>query len=272
DTSRISYLPLNYTVNVEDLCRENDSPIPIGFVVIVASAPKNFQRRNAIRQTWGRDLTSSPRNKVVFILGKSQDPTLEHLLWREYLRHSDIIQGDFVDTYSNLTIKSVAALRWGRLYCPQAFFLAKIDDDIFLNVPNFLRVLESLPRNAIYGKLFNHTKPIRDPQSPWVTSYKEYPAEHFPDFISGTTYVVGGDVLRLLYKTTGTLRPFRLEDVFVTGFSAEVAGIPRVGVPGFNTLPVNTACEMRHQVTSHYMQPEMILNYSKELSRHDLKC
>ncbi|XP_040072207.1 beta-1,3-galactosyltransferase 5-like [Ixodes scapularis] len=272
DINRTFYLPSNYTINVEDLCHENANPAPIELLVLVATAPKNVQLRDAIRQTYGRDLKSSPRNKVAFVLGRTTKPALERSIRQEQLLHSDIIQADFIDTYNNLTIKSVAMLRWACIYCPQAQFVAKLDDDTFLNVPNFLRVMKSLPRNTIYGKLFNHTKPIRDHESPWRTSYKEYPAEYYPDLISGTCYVIGGDVLRLLYKATGTQPPFRLEDVLITGLSAESVGIPRVGVPGFNSVPVRTVCEMRDQVTSHYMTPKAMRDYYKALKQPYLKC
>ncbi|CAN8014934.1 unnamed protein product [Ixodes persulcatus] len=270
--NRTSYLPFNYTVNIEDLCLEKANPAPIELLVLVATAPRNVQLRDAVRETWGRDLKSSPQNKVAFVLGRTTKPALERSIRKELLLHSDIIQADFIDTYNNLTIKSVAMLRWACMYCPQAQFVAKLDDDTFLNVPNFLKVIKFLPRNAIYGKLFNHTKPIRDQQSPWRTSYKEYPAEYYPDLISGTCYVIGGDVLRLLYKATGTQPAFRLEDVLVTGLSAESVGIPRVGVPGFNSVPVETVCEMRDQLTSHYMTPKAMLDYYKALKQPELNC
>ena len=35
----------------------------------------------------------------------------------------------------NLTLKSVMGLKWSAIFCPQAKFVLKTDDDIFVNVP-----------------------------------------------------------------------------------------------------------------------------------------
>lgn len=56
--------------------------------------------------------------------------------------HGDILQEDFVDSYMNLTIKSVMGLKWASTHCPQARFLMKTDDDMFINVPSLLTYLQ----------------------------------------------------------------------------------------------------------------------------------
>lgn len=58
---------------------------------------------------------------------------------------------DFRDTYHNLTLKSVAMLKWVNLTCtknnvtefPQR--LLKTDDDIFINIDRLLRVIQEMP-------------------------------------------------------------------------------------------------------------------------------
>ena len=58
--------------------------------------------------------------------------------------YGDVIQEDFVDSYMNLTLKSVMGLRWAHHHCPELDFFMKTDDDVFVNVPHLLGYLEQL--------------------------------------------------------------------------------------------------------------------------------
>ena len=56
-----------------------------------------------------------------------------------------MIQENFLDSYHNLTYKSVMWLRWTAEYCPKAKYLLKMDDDIFVNIfkmVDWLKMLE----------------------------------------------------------------------------------------------------------------------------------
>lgn len=61
---------------------------------------------------------------------------------KESYRYNDIIQQNFIDTYHNLTIKSVLALKWITKNCwNKVAFIIKCDDDTFLHMPNLLHYL-----------------------------------------------------------------------------------------------------------------------------------
>ena len=60
---------------------------------------------------------------------------------QEQRQFGDILQEDFVDSYMNLTLKSVMGLKWASRRCPSARFLMKTDDDMFVNVPKLLDYL-----------------------------------------------------------------------------------------------------------------------------------
>lgn len=264
--------PVTYTINPANTCRENGQPIPINILCLVCTAAKNVEFRSAIRKTWGQELITQARGRVVFVVGRAQTPALEATIRNESLANFDIIQGNFADTYDNLTLKTVASLGWACEYCSQARFVVKIDDDVFLNVPNLVRAIQSRARNAMYGKLKSKDEVIRNSSSKWFVSKKEYPQKYFPDFLSGSAYVVGGDILKQLYDVTGRLPPFRLEDVYVTGLCAEVAQIARVNVPGFNNYRVKSVCEIRRQVTSHYESAKSIRFLWQEVKNNDFTC
>ena len=60
-----------------------------------------------------------------------------------------VAQEDFADTYHNLTYKGVAALKWIDMYCSQAVFVLKTDDDIFVNTFALMRVFKRLQRSSV---------------------------------------------------------------------------------------------------------------------------
>ncbi|NWV80048.1 B3GT4 galactosyltransferase, partial [Dasyornis broadbenti] len=88
-------------------------------------------------------------------------------LLRESLEHQDVLQGDFWDTYANLTWKTLLLLRWSRACCGGAPFLVKADDDVFLNVPAIATHLArpATPPRLYLGRVHWRVAPNRDPRS-----------------------------------------------------------------------------------------------------------
>ena len=60
----------------------------------------------------------------------------------EFERYEDLVQGNFIDSYKNLTLKAVLGLRWLSQYCSDAPFAIKTDDDTFLNIFEMVRLME----------------------------------------------------------------------------------------------------------------------------------
>ncbi len=113
-----------YLRNPTHTCLPDDE---VDLLVLVASAVGHTDRRAAIRATWGRkDEAAARRARVVFMLGRGE---------AEDGDEEDVLQEDFVDSYHNLTIKTMMGLKWAAVFCPQAKFLLKTDDDIFVNLP-----------------------------------------------------------------------------------------------------------------------------------------
>ena len=71
--------------------------------------------------------------------------------------HGDILQEDFVDSYMNLTLKSVMGLKWVSNHCMKAEFVMKTDDDIYVNINSLLNHLHEGPRSrVITGKTLKY--------------------------------------------------------------------------------------------------------------------
>merc|ERR1711894_270919 len=118
---------------------------------MVASAVDHQSRRDAIRETWASSLEKI-NSKVIFLLGQGRDK--QSKIQDESTLYKDIVQEDFEDTYHNLTLKTIMGLKWMAIFCPQAEFVLKTDDDIYVNVDFLHRSLlveaETLSQN-IHG-------------------------------------------------------------------------------------------------------------------------
>lgn len=74
-------------------------------VVIIESAPDNFLRRQAIRETWASSKARSIVNILaVFILGTMDNKTTQQALIEENKQYGDILQMDKEDIYRSLRI------------------------------------------------------------------------------------------------------------------------------------------------------------------------
>nr|CAI5850988.1 unnamed protein product [Callosobruchus analis] len=134
---------------------------------------------------------------IAFILGLTSNQTLNNNIEKEQEIYGDIIRGKFIDTYDNLTLKTISVLEWVDNYCSKASFVLKTDDDMFINVSRLLAfIAKHKPETrAIYGRLAKKWKPIRNKISKYYISPQQYKPPVFPDFTTGM-YVI----LTQIYK------------------------------------------------------------------------
>lgn len=93
---------------------------------------------------------------------------LQELVEEESLHYSDIIQEGFVDSYNNLTLKSVMMLKWVVSNCHSVRYIMKTDDDMFVNINNLVRLLKVRNMsNLLVGALICGARPIADTQNKW---------------------------------------------------------------------------------------------------------
>ena len=101
-------------------------------LVTVISAPDHFKERKAIRKGWGSTASATPKVSLIFLVGQN-DTYLSDLL-EESDDYGDLVITNHMDTYQNLTLKTLAAFDWMRTFCPRAEYLLKTDDDMFIQV------------------------------------------------------------------------------------------------------------------------------------------
>lgn len=174
----------------------------------------------------------------------------------------------------------------------------KCDDDSFVNVPNLIHVLlggtlpvykstisfyDKVSVNAIAGRnrlaesnfllmgyKFCSARPISDVTSKWYAPNYMYSGEFYPDYLSGTSYVMTFGSAERLYKGSLKTSLFHLEDVYLTGFVAEKIKLKRQHHPLFYYLSTKDHCSLRGMLTQHQMTPmtiEMAYSFITNLTK-----
>ncbi len=253
-------------------------------VIMVCSSAENFERRSAIRDTWGSIIKHvSDRTRVIFLLGlPSQEQfhgdtvrNIQNEINLERTKHGDILQANFEDSYRNLSLKSVSMLKWVKDHCQSVQFLLKTDDDVFINTRTLLSDLHNIVHTRfILGNIIAGAQPSRDRTSKWYTPEHLYPDARYPKYISGTAYVVSGDLISDLYKVAVSDKPFVWEDVFITGMCAQkLHDVTHVFNAKFGFKKrISDPCMFRILITGHRMLPEEQRQLWSRLNDPKLVC
>ncbi|XP_015121660.1 beta-1,3-galactosyltransferase 1 isoform X2 [Diachasma alloeum] len=268
--------PQNNTtiLNPNDSCTVSTSPY---LLIVVCSAVDHQKQRMAIRDTWASETDSynSTTIKVVFLLGQSDNETLNNSIAEENHQYGDLIQEKFIDAYNNLTIKSVMLLKWVTTNCPQATYLMKTDDDMYINVDNLVKALKSRPQSVdtLIGALICNARPISDPKNKWYTPKYMFSEKIYPNYLSGTGYVMSLDVASKLYESALSTPLLHLEDVYITGLCARNAKLRPVDHPGFSyTQRKLDTCILRSVVTAHRVDTSTMHTIWNKLKNSNATC
>lgn len=274
-------LPLNFNflINPQDLCsRGTKVKSKLSLLILVCTAVSDLKQRETIRSTWG-SISSANNNtdyvRLGFLIGSTKSAMLQQEVQQESEKYTDIIQQDFVDSYQNLTLKSIMLLKWVTEYCPNVQYVLKTDDDMYVNVPNLVSTLVRLPvkSNVMYGVLFRKAKPNRHPSAKWYVPKNQFEGDMFPDYLSGTAYVMSRDVVPKLLEASGTIPFLVMEDVFITGLCASQCHVKRYNVRGFaHWKRPSTGCAFKDNITGHHVMISDMKKIWKELQKKPLTC
>ena len=112
------------------------------------------------------------------------------LFQAENLAYGDLLQGSFVDSYDNMTLKTLNILTWYIKKCDRIPFLLKADDDMYINTNNLYNFASKFDDVGIAGFMHKNAKPFRDPNHKYYVPEQLYSGYVYPDFVSGTCYLV----------------------------------------------------------------------------------
>ncbi|KAI5629910.1 UDP-Gal:betaGlcNAc beta 1,3-galactosyltransferase polypeptide 1-like [Silurus asotus] len=268
--------PRNYQFILDepDICKQRKPFL----VLMVPVAPQQLEARDAIRITWGNESVVQGKNVIVlFMLGlngeEDEAKQIERLI-PESRQHHDLIQSNFLDTYKNLTTKTMVILDWLATHCPQASYAMKIDSDMFLNVENLMSLLlmENTPKeNYITGMVMWNRPVVRNKFSKWYVPEEVYPENVYPTYLLGMGYVFSNDLPEKLVKVSKHIRPFYIEDAYVgaclkkLGFAPSNPPDPSKFKAYFNGAYDRN--EFARVITTILGSPQQLINFWQDLKR-----
>ena len=206
----------------------SNSPYNNNTIILVKTAPHHFYNRYIIRNTWVRE-TVNESIETRFVIGETGNSTIDALLQKESRRYGDIVRAGFHDHYYNLTLKSVFMLSYASHYCPNSWTLFT-DDDMIINAKGLTAFIrrQDPKQLSLHCWVWKNVKVRRDPDDKFYVPEEMLSGNisHYPDYCSGTGYLLPPNASSLLFATALITEPkLKFEDAFVTGFTRVKAGI-----------------------------------------------
>ncbi|CAL1532753.1 unnamed protein product [Lymnaea stagnalis] len=209
----------------------------IDLVLAVSSAPENFEFRMKTREGLKGSYAHERSNNatLLFFIGRSnhhnKSKRFQVEINMEMRRFGDIVQEDFVDSYRNLTLKTISVLKWVSTFCTRTAYVIKSDDDVGIKVAYAVAALQRYQKrfgNFLLGRWNTMNIVMRNKQAKNYVSVEEYPHPTFPPHVLGGAMGFPVSTAKLLFQASLRIPPAGLEDVYISGVCA-----PRVGVPVF---------------------------------------
>ncbi|XP_059171864.1 beta-1,3-galactosyltransferase 5-like [Physella acuta] len=213
---------LGYIIENPDLCNEEK----VDILIYVHSAVSHREERRGIRESWANtQIFTDISIKRIFILGKAEDTLQQLHVDTEYSAYGDIVQGNFLDTFKNLTYKALTMLAWVNTHCSQARYIMKADDDMF--VDTFRVVRELVPKLSVMpsGVACDHKTdmPIPREHGRWYVPDSLLPNRTtWPPFCSGYFTLMTGNVIPKLLEASFNVEDFvPIDDAYLYGLLCE---------------------------------------------------
>ncbi|XP_044759994.1 beta-1,3-galactosyltransferase brn-like [Coccinella septempunctata] len=262
---------------------------PARLLFLVKSAAKNYRRRNIIRKTWGSPVHYESV-KTVFLVGETTSKSVNMMVVRENEILKDLVLGNYIDSYYNLTLKTMTGLKWASEICSQNVeYFMFVDDDYYVSTKNILKFLNDpytypgtefdvknvtnidTDEFCLYtGFVYKKERPIRKIFCKWFIPLKDYPYDFWPPYSTGGAYILSRKSLRMMNYASLFTKPIRLEDVYI-GLLAYRLGIQPVSNNENFKMEAKYDFEgYRHVLAAHgFQEPRKLWMVWKEQSLAD---
>lgn len=212
-----------YIIENKDMCKKQR----VDILIYMHSEVSHFSSRTILRETWaGLNNFKDIRVKTVFFLGDAARPEDGPGVAFEQSAYKDIVQGDFVDVFTNLGIKAVMVSQWISRHCSHARYVIKADDDMFLDIFRltelFIPRIWHSPKTLMCHFQKGGSRQIqRDPHNRWyVPTHLLANQTYYPAFCSGYVVLMTTDVMPALYRGSFKASLIAVDDAFLFGLSA----------------------------------------------------
>ena len=121
-------------------------------LILINSRIRNNFARDKIREIF-KEKFSDLGITYGFFLSNSDDVNTRRQVLKESSVWGDVIIAESEEAYPLLTIKTAYLLHWVASYCPNSTYVAKVDDDVYVNVARLLSVLDVSRNYTVLGKV-----------------------------------------------------------------------------------------------------------------------
>ncbi|KAM6253165.1 UDP-GlcNAc:betaGal beta-1,3-N-acetylglucosaminyltransferase 9 [Porphyrio hochstetteri] len=232
----------NLLVNQPKKCRK--TPGGPFLLIAIKSVVEDFDRREIVRKTWGREgLVNGEQVQRVFLLGTPKNRTVlatwETLIHQESQTYRDILLWDFMDTFFNLTLKEIHFLNWAAEFCHNVKFIFKGDTDVFVNVENIIDFLErhNPTEDLFVGDIIYNARPIRVRKSKYYIPETMYGLNIYPAYAGGGGFLLSSRTMRKLSRACSEVELFPIDDVFL-GMCLQRINLKPILHEGFKTFGI----------------------------------
>ncbi|CAL1294966.1 unnamed protein product [Larinioides sclopetarius] len=227
-------------------------------IVVIFSAPTNFERRQIIRKTW---LTSkrSLSIKHFFAVGSaSLDLHQKNIMQKEHTEYDDLLILDTVnDSFSKLSGKLREILRWLDKYVDFTFLL-KVDDDSFVRLDVLYSELTKQPHEKLYWGFFNGQARVKT-KGKWKES-NWFLCDRYLPYALGGGYIITSDLVHNVVLNSNYLTLYQNEDIALGSWLAPF-NIKRLHDPRFDTEYMSRGCFNTYLITHKQSTSMMITKY-----------
>jgi len=220
----------------------------------ITTAYRNEPLRDAVRNSWLRYHSLWDNQWAYrFFLGETNEPDLYAAAVAEQSKNQDIVFLPFLDTYNNLSRKTMWLSGWAVDHYDFTFLL-KIDDDTFLRLDRYVGLLQGKPTEGFYyGMAEGGYSPARDGK--WAVPESEFPSGKVgPPWQHGFIYTMSRDCAIWLKEALPEPR-IHLEDIN----TAIILADHHVAVPGMPGI-MGSGCS-EGMIASHYSGGDSMLNW-----------
>lgn len=219
-------------------------------LILVKSNSTHFKERERTRKTWKYSKFFNFSTVIVFELGSQDSEDIQEQIFKEAIRNDDILQGNFIDAYHNLTLKSIMGIQWASQFCSEAHFVLIIDDNIYVNVRNMISRIKSFKKQKfVYsGHVLLHSRPCRNQSSKFYVPRREYKPYRYPAYVSGASILFSFPAFLKVARQIPFVKSFRMEDAFigVLAKAAKIEPIHNIHIYLNPWVPYDSKLEVSH--------------------------
>ena len=191
----------------------------VNIVLCTFVPPFDIQSRKRLRKE-RREFLNNFNATQIFFLGiypEDENNTYQSLINLEAKQHNDIVQENYIDSYRNLSIKSMSIAKWVTQHCATAMFVIKSDPDVDAYYKSLVKAMRRQfikQQTFVIGQGKFNAEPDRNRFSKWFVAKKDFPGK-YPNFVLGPTYGYTMSAAELIFKASQEIKFFVFEDVFL---------------------------------------------------------